>query len=225
MTRARMYLRMITRAFVRRISRVLIASLSIIVGATTLSALAIITYTVPDQIARELRSYGANLVVSPSSTQTVRVDDMVALNAALADAGVQVVGHAPYRQDNLLYNQQPLSAMGTDLAWPPRCGPTGASTGNCRRRPARCWSGATWCSATASRSGTPDGRRPGRAGRRLAAGHAEGVRAPAHRWPRGRDDRPRAGRPGVDPALGRPARHDRVLAARRRDGARDGRQR
>lgn len=116
MTRARMYLRMITRAFVRRLSRVLIASLSIIVGATTLSALAIITYTVPDQIARELRSYGANLVVSPSSTQTVRVDDMAALNATLADAGVQVVGHAPYRQDNLLYNQQPLSAMGTDLA-------------------------------------------------------------------------------------------------------------
>ncbi len=116
MTRARMYLRMITRAFARRITRVLIASLSIVVGATTLSALAIITYTVPDQIARELRSYGANLVVSPSSTQTVRVDDMVALNAALADAGVQVIGHAPYRQDNLLYNQQPLSAMGTDLA-------------------------------------------------------------------------------------------------------------
>ncbi|MFT3876494.1 MAG: ABC transporter permease [Propioniciclava sp.] len=116
MTRTRMYLRMITRAFARRISRVLIASLSIIVGATTLSALAIITYTVPDQIARELRSYGANLVVSPAGTQTVRIDDMTTINAALTDAGVQIVGHAPYRQDNLLYNQQPLPAMATDLA-------------------------------------------------------------------------------------------------------------
>lgn len=115
-TRARMYLRMITRAFARRISRVLIASLSIVVGATTLSALAIITYTVPEQIARELRSYGANLVVSPAGTQTVRVDDMAAINDALAEAGAQVVGHAPYRQDNLLYNQQPLPAMGTDFA-------------------------------------------------------------------------------------------------------------
>lgn len=116
MTRARMYLRMITRAFVRRISRVLIASLSIVVGATTLSALAIITYTVPEQIARELRSYGANLVVSPAGIQTVRVDDMETINATLASAGVQVVGYAPYRQDNLLYNQQPVSAMATDFA-------------------------------------------------------------------------------------------------------------
>lgn len=116
MTRARMYLRMITRAFVRRISRVVIASLAIVVGATTLSALAIITYTVPEQMARELRSYGANLVVSPSGTQTLRVDDMAAINAALADAGVRLVGHAPYRQDNLLHNQQPLSVMATDFA-------------------------------------------------------------------------------------------------------------
>lgn len=116
MTRVRMYLRMITRAFVRRISRVVIASLAIVVGATTLSALAIITYTVPEQMARELRSYGANLVVSPSGTETLRVSDMAAINAALADAGVQLVGHAPYRQDNLLHNQQPLPVMATDFA-------------------------------------------------------------------------------------------------------------
>jgi putative ABC transport system permease protein len=111
-----MYLRMITRAFVRRISRVVIASLSIVVGATTLSALGIITYTVPEQIARELRSYGANLVVSPDGTETIRVGTMTAINAALDEAGVQLVGHAPYRQDNLLFNQQPMPAMGTDFA-------------------------------------------------------------------------------------------------------------
>ncbi|HMR49550.1 MAG TPA: ABC transporter permease [Arachnia sp.] len=116
MTRARMYLRMITRAFARRISRVIIASLSIVVGATTLSALGIITYTVPEQIARELRSYGANLVVSPAGTATVRLDDVAAINDALSESGVQVVGHAPYRQDNLLYNQQPIPAMATDFA-------------------------------------------------------------------------------------------------------------
>lgn len=116
MTRARMYLRMITRSFVRRLSRVLIASLSIIVGATTLSALGIITYTVPEQIARELRSYGANVVVSPAGAQAVRTDEMDAINKALAADGVTVVNYAPYRQDNLLYNQQPLSAMGTDFA-------------------------------------------------------------------------------------------------------------
>lgn len=110
-----MYLRMITRAFVRRISRVLIASLSIIVGATTLSALGIITFTVPEQMARELRSYGANLVVSPSGTEAMRISDMETINDALAAEGADVVGYAPYRQDNLLYNQQPLSVLATDF--------------------------------------------------------------------------------------------------------------
>lgn len=116
MTRTRMYVRMITKAFIRRISRVIIASLSIIVGAATLSTLAIITYTVPEQIARELRSYGANLVVSPAGTETVRVDDMATINEALDTADVSMVGHAPYRQDNLLYNQQPMPTMATDFA-------------------------------------------------------------------------------------------------------------
>ncbi|MDF1487866.1 ABC transporter permease [Tessaracoccus caeni] len=116
MTRARMYVRMITKAFIRRISRVVIASLSIVVGAATLSTLAIITYTVPAEMARELRSYGANLVVSPAGTKTVHLDDVATINAALTAADVSVVGHAPYRQDNLLYNQQPMPAMATDFA-------------------------------------------------------------------------------------------------------------
>lgn len=115
MTRTKMYLKMITSAFVRRLSRVVIASLSIIVGATTLSALGIITYTVPEQIARELRSYGANLVVSTAGTQQMQLDHLQTINDALADHGAKVVGYAPYRQDNLLFNQQPVSAMATDF--------------------------------------------------------------------------------------------------------------
>lgn len=116
MTRTRMYLRMVTRALSRRLSRVLIASLSIIVGAVTLSALGIITYTVPEQIARELRSYGANLVVSPAGQSTMLAGDLEKVNRALAGADAQVVSYAPYRQENLLFNQQPIESLGTDFA-------------------------------------------------------------------------------------------------------------
>lgn len=116
MTRTRMYLRMITSSFVRRLSRVLIASLSIVVGGTTLAALAIVTHTVPEQIARELRSYGANLVVSPARAEPMRAAELEQLNSALAVQGVQVVGHAPFRQENLLYIQQPIPVMATDFA-------------------------------------------------------------------------------------------------------------
>lgn len=115
MTRTRMYLRMITRSFLRRISRVLIASLSIIVGAVTLSALGIVTYTVPDQLARQLRSYGANLVVSPAGSDPLRATDQEVIDQVIADKGVQVVGQAAYRLENLLYNQQPLAVMATDF--------------------------------------------------------------------------------------------------------------
>lgn len=116
MTRTRMYLRMVTRALSRRLSRVLIASLSIIVGAVTLSALGIITYTVPEQIARELRSYGANLVVSPAGQSTMLAGDLEKVNRALAGADAQVFSYAPYRQENLLFNQQPIESLGTDFA-------------------------------------------------------------------------------------------------------------
>ncbi|MFT4109555.1 ABC transporter permease [Propionicimonas sp.] len=116
MNRPRMYLRMIGKSFVHRLSRVLIASLSIVVGATTLSALGIVTFTVPEQIARQLRSYGANLVVSPAGAEELRAADGERIDAALADHGVQVVGHAAYRQENLLYNQQPISVLATDFA-------------------------------------------------------------------------------------------------------------
>lgn len=116
MTRTRMYLRMVTRALSRRLSRVLIASLSIIVGAVTLSALGIITYTVPEQIARELRSYGANLVVSPAGQSTMLAGDLEKVNRTLAGVDAQVVSYAPYRQENLLFNQQPIESLGTDFA-------------------------------------------------------------------------------------------------------------
>lgn len=116
MSRTRMYIAMITKSFVRRLSRVIIASLSIIVGATTLSALAIITYTVPEQIALQLRTYGANVVVSPSGSNIIDTTQVERINSALSDDGVTIVGYAPYRYENLVYNQQGISVVGTDLS-------------------------------------------------------------------------------------------------------------
>lgn len=104
----KMYLRMITRSFWRRLSRVIIASLSITVGAATLSGLGLIAYTVPAQMSKELRSYGANLILIPSGAESLTGE-----NLEQADAVVDPLGRAPYQYTNLLYNQQAIAVMGT----------------------------------------------------------------------------------------------------------------
>lgn len=108
----RMYLRMITRSFFGRLSRVLIASLSIAVGAATLAGLGLIAYTVPAQMQKELRSYGANLVVVPAGSDSLTDEDLQEADAVVGEN----LGRAPYQYTNLLYNQQPISVMGTELA-------------------------------------------------------------------------------------------------------------
>ncbi len=108
--RQKMYVRMIVRSFWRRLSRVIIASLSIAVGAATLSGLGLIAYTVPAQLSKELRSYGANLIVIPEGTEGLSEK-----NLEDADAVVDALDRAPYQYTNLLYNQQGLSVMGTIL--------------------------------------------------------------------------------------------------------------
>ncbi len=65
MSRRAMFWRMVTSSILRRRSRVLIAILAVAIGATTLSGLVTIAVDVPAQLAREIRSYGANLVVTP----------------------------------------------------------------------------------------------------------------------------------------------------------------
>lgn len=107
-----MYLRMITRSFFGRLSRVLIASLSIAVGAATLAGLGLIAYTVPAQMQKELRSYGANLIVVPSGSDSLTDEDLQEADAVVGEN----LGRAPYQYTNLLYNQQPISVMGTELA-------------------------------------------------------------------------------------------------------------
>ncbi len=115
--RRRMYLRMITQSFWHRVSRVLIASLSIAVGATTLSCLALVAYSVPAQMARELRSYGANLVVTPTGADSLSADQVAEADAAVAGAAGPdgVLARAAYQYANLLYNQLAVPVMATDL--------------------------------------------------------------------------------------------------------------
>ena len=71
MTKRRMFLRMITASLLRRRSRMLIALLSIGIGATILAGLVTIYVDVPRQMGAQFRSYGANMLLLPKDGETL----------------------------------------------------------------------------------------------------------------------------------------------------------
>lgn len=116
MTRRRMYLRIISKAFIHRLSRTFIALLSIATGSATLCALLLLAYTVPGQLANQLRSYGANVVMTPTGNDLIAVDTLPKVDAALSKIHAQVLGRAAYRYANVLYGQQAIEVLGTNMA-------------------------------------------------------------------------------------------------------------
>jgi len=108
-----MFWRMVISSILRRRSRVLIAILAVAIGATTLSGLVTIAVDVPAQMAREIRSYGANLVVTPAG-DGVLTDEAVATSTAQVPASA-LVGSAAFDYETVTINDQPYVAGGADL--------------------------------------------------------------------------------------------------------------
>ena len=116
MTRRRMFLRMITASLLRRRSRMLIALLSIGIGATILAGLVTIYVDVPRQMQAQFRSYGANMIVLPAG-ETVLNSDTLQNALSLLPEG-ELVGATPYRYVRLdmTSRQQSFTSAGTDFA-------------------------------------------------------------------------------------------------------------
>ena len=110
-----MFLRMITASLLRRRSRMLIALLSIGIGATILAGLVTIYVDVPRQMGAQFRSYGANMLLLPGEGQSLNSESLAeALRAIPEDA---LVGAAPYRYVRLdmTTRQQSFTAAATDF--------------------------------------------------------------------------------------------------------------
>ena len=116
MTKRKMFLRMITASLLRRRSRMLIALLSIGIGATILAGLVTIYVDVPRQMGAQFRSFGANMLLLPDEGGVLTQETMkTALEKIPAD---QLVGAAPYRYIRLdmTTRQQSFTAAGTDFS-------------------------------------------------------------------------------------------------------------
>ena len=112
MKKRQMYFRMITASLMRRRSRMLVALLSIAIGATVLSGLVTIYYDVPRQMGAQFRNYGANMIFT-ASEDTFTLSD-VQQGTALIEAD-KLVGIAPYRYENVRVHESPVVVAGTDM--------------------------------------------------------------------------------------------------------------
>ena len=111
-----MFLRMITASLLRRRSRMLIALLSIAIGATILSGLVTIYYDVPRQMGAQFRSYGANMILVAKEGESLTTDTLQDVLGTIPEE--QLVGATPYRYVRLdmTSRQQSFTTAGTDFA-------------------------------------------------------------------------------------------------------------
>ena len=94
----------------------LIALLSIGIGATILAGMVTIYYDVPRQMRAQMRSYGANMLLMPDDGETFNAAKLAAALELLPDD--ILVGASPYRYVRLdmTSRQQSFTTAGTDFA-------------------------------------------------------------------------------------------------------------
>ena len=115
MTKRKMFLRMITASLLRRRSRMLVALLSIAIGATILSGLVTIYYDVPRQMGAQFRNYGANMILVSDSEEPLTKEKAERALSAVPEE--KIVGATPYRYVNaqMVRSQLAFVAAGTDF--------------------------------------------------------------------------------------------------------------
>ncbi|MCH9275899.1 FtsX-like permease family protein [Bifidobacterium amazonense] len=120
MTNTGMFFRMLFSAVFRRRSRAMMAVVASLVGAATLFCLAMICIAVPQQMNEEMRAYGANLIVTPTSSVDSSSGDKAGIDEAMVKHTTEMVAakgsekHATYRYENVRVNAAPYVMAGVD---------------------------------------------------------------------------------------------------------------
>ena len=103
---------MITASLIRRRSRMIVALLSIAIGAAILSGLVTIYVDVPRQMGAQFRNYGANMIFTPTDGQFT--SDDISQGKSYIDSK-DIVGVTPYRYESVRIHELPVMAAGTDM--------------------------------------------------------------------------------------------------------------
>ena len=113
--RLKFFLRMIFYSLLRRRMRMLIALIAVAVGATIISGMVTVYREVPQQLGREFRAYGANLLIIPANeAATFNLEKISEVREVLS--GNEIIGAAPFLYERLEINKQYILTGGTDFA-------------------------------------------------------------------------------------------------------------
>ena len=108
------FLRMIFYSILRRRMRMLTALLAVAVGATIISGMVTVYRDVPEQLGREFRAYGANLLLLPSNdSSTFNAENLDKVPELIKN--YELVGIAPFLYERLEINKQYILTGGTDF--------------------------------------------------------------------------------------------------------------
>ena len=109
-----LFFKMLFSSFLRRKNRMLTALLAVAIGAAVLMGMMTIYRDIPEQMGREMRSYGANMVlVSAEGTTLMKLSDVENVLKVLPLD--RIVGTTPYRYVPVQMNHLPLTGVGTDF--------------------------------------------------------------------------------------------------------------
>ena len=108
------FFKMVFYSLLRRRLRMAVALLAVAVGATIISGMVTVYREVPQQLSREFRAYGANLLLLPAGEETVfREEELQKVRELIK--GQEIVGIAPFLYERLEINKQPVLTGGTDF--------------------------------------------------------------------------------------------------------------
>ncbi|MDA8212696.1 MAG: ABC transporter permease [Clostridia bacterium] len=131
MTRSAMFFRLISSSLRKRKARIGIALFAIVIGTAVVSGLTTLYYDITVKMSKELRNYGANVVLAPGTgnkANSFTESDLSKAAQAFADQGVQ--GYAPYLYTIVQVENKRLVTVGTWLDQVKKVSPYWTVTGN-----------------------------------------------------------------------------------------------
>ena len=109
-----MFYRLLLKAIQRRKLRIFLAVLAVIMGAAIASTLLTISFDINDKMGRELKSYGANIILQPSSQGSfINESELYKMKGIFWRHNI--LGYAPYLSDPVMIKDREITLTGTDF--------------------------------------------------------------------------------------------------------------
>ncbi|MDW7726768.1 MAG: ABC transporter permease [Candidatus Methanoperedens sp.] len=109
-----MFYRLVSSAIQRRKLRIALAVLAVVMGASIASTLLTVSFDINDKIGRELKSYGANILLQPSS-EGAFINESELYKIKTIFWRHNIIGYSPYLSDTVKVNDTEIVLSGTYL--------------------------------------------------------------------------------------------------------------